>query len=82
MLITYQKRLLKNLCFLFSRNVNSRDSNDESPQFEKNAYEAELIENAPAGTTVATVKATDKDSGVFGTQGIRYTSLTGSIANE
>ncbi|CAG7830108.1 unnamed protein product [Allacma fusca] len=59
-----------------------RDSNDESPQFEQSKYDVELMENSAPGTTVATVKATDKDSGAFGTQGIRYTSLTGSIANE
>jgi cadherin 23 len=45
-------------------------------------YEVALKENSLPGTTVAKVKALDKDSGLFGSEGIRYTSLTGSIANE
>ena len=32
------------------------------------------------GTTVAWVQALDEDSGNYGTQGIRYTSLGGSIS--
>lgn len=39
------------------------DVNDEAPEFESNTYEAEAIrEDAPEGTSVETVKATDADS--------------------
>lgn len=51
-------------------------------EFERNVYQAVLSENSPPGTTVVQVKAVDKDSGMYGTEGIRYTGLTGSIANE
>lgn len=51
-------------------------------EFERDVYQVTLNENSPPGTTVVQVKAEDKDSGVFGTEGIRYTGLTGSIANE
>uniref|UniRef100_A0A4W6CNV3 FAT atypical cadherin 3a n=1 Tax=Lates calcarifer TaxID=8187 RepID=A0A4W6CNV3_LATCA len=37
-----------------------------SPVFGQNVYEAELRENAPVGTKVIQVKATDADPGVFG----------------
>ncbi|XP_017287650.1 protocadherin Fat 3a isoform X2 [Kryptolebias marmoratus] len=41
-------------------------ANLHSPVFEQNTYEAELRENAPAGTKVIQVKATDADPGMFG----------------
>ncbi|CAL8106930.1 unnamed protein product [Orchesella dallaii] len=62
--------------------VHINDQNDNFPEFERNVYQVTLNENSSPGTTVVQVKAVDKDSGVFGTEGIRYTSLTGSIANE
>ncbi|ODN06167.1 Cadherin-23 [Orchesella cincta] len=62
--------------------VKLTDINDEFPEFERNVYQVNLKENSAPGTTVVQVKAVDKDSGVYGTEGIRYTSLTGSIANE
>lgn len=40
-----------------------------------------MPENAPFGTVIGTVRATDQDSGEFGTQGIRYSLLPGSIAD-
>ena len=61
--------------------VRVRDLNDNVPQFERGSYEARLAENASAGTVVARVRATDADSGVFGTAGVRYTSLQGSMAD-
>jgi len=51
-------------------------------RFEKEVYQVSMNENSPPGTTVARIKAEDQDSGLFGTEGIRYTSITGSIANE
>lgn len=52
------------------RNVTARvhltilDENDNSPQFERELYEVDLLENIPAGQVVATVHATDRDSGL------------------
>ncbi|KAG1683802.1 Cadherin-23 [Nymphon striatum] len=40
-----------------------------------------IPENSLAGTQVAWVKATDQDSGTFGTSGIRYTDVRGQIAD-
>ncbi|XP_035709581.1 cadherin-23-like isoform X3 [Folsomia candida] len=58
------------------------DANDNIPEFEKEQYEVLINENSPPGTVIVRVNATDPDSGNFGTRGIRYTSITGSIANE
>lgn len=38
------------------------------------------MENSDVGTVVGQVKAIDIDSGDYGTAGIRYTTLTGSIS--
>ena len=59
-----------------------RDSNDEILKFDKDIYKVSINENSPPGTPVVRIRADDKDSGVFGTEGIRYTGITGSIANE
>nr|CAD7259202.1 unnamed protein product [Timema shepardi] len=40
-----------------------------------------VLENSNAGTTVAWVQAMDEDSGNFGTQGIRYINLGGSVSD-
>ncbi|XP_077466669.1 protocadherin-16-like [Stigmatopora argus] len=42
------------------------DVNDEAPRFEENAYEAQIAENQPAGTSVLTVSAFDLDQGSNG----------------
>ncbi|XP_030648878.1 protocadherin gamma-C5-like [Chanos chanos] len=42
------------------------DNNDNAPQFEKSSYEANIYENAPTGTEVLTVRATDLDEGLNG----------------
>ncbi|KAF7701166.1 protocadherin-16 [Silurus meridionalis] len=42
------------------------DVNDEAPWFEKSEYEVQIRENQPAGTTVLTVSATDRDQGANG----------------
>ena len=36
---------------------------------------------SPQGSTVAWIRATDRDSGMFGTAGIRYTRISGPMAN-
>ncbi|KAE8740358.1 hypothetical protein FOCC_FOCC014138, partial [Frankliniella occidentalis] len=46
--------------------VNVININDMDPVFSQAKYEAAVKENAPAGTVVVKVKATDKDDGVFG----------------
>lgn len=43
-------------------------------------FQASVPENSGPGTTVAIVYARDMDSGNFGTDGIRYTGLGGSVA--
>jgi cadherin 23 len=55
------------------------DRNDNYPEFTKSVYEVFVPENCDIGATVAWVQALDDDSGVFGTMGIRYTQLAGSI---
>ncbi|XP_026688609.1 cadherin-87A-like, partial [Diaphorina citri] len=58
-----------------------RDVNDNSPEFSKQVYEVSVAENAVKGTTVGKVQAFDEDTGTFGTEGIRYTGLGGSVAD-
>lgn len=58
-----------------------KDQNDNYPEFTEDKYEVSIPENCAVGTTVAWVQALDEDSGNFGTLGIRYTNLGGSIAH-
>lgn len=44
-------------------------------------YQVSVPENSLKGTTVAKIVAKDADSGEFGTAGIRYTELRGSVAD-
>ncbi|XP_077433239.1 protocadherin gamma-A12-like isoform X24 [Vanacampus margaritifer] len=46
--------------------VNVLDANDNAPTFEKRIYKAKINENAPKGTSVTTVSASDKDIGSNG----------------
>ncbi|XP_058505628.1 protocadherin beta-16-like isoform X6 [Solea solea] len=43
--------------------VNVLDANDNAPVFTKSLYKATITENAPKGTSVLTVSASDKDGG-------------------
>ncbi|GLH04217.1 Cadherin-87A [Gryllus bimaculatus] len=61
--------------------VHIKDMNDNFPEFTQPYYEVSVRENADVGTTVAWIQALDDDSGNFGTQGIRYTSLGGSMSD-
>lgn len=61
--------------------VHILDRNDNYPEFTKKVYEVTVAENCDVGTTLAWVQAIDDDHGKFGTEGIRYTNLTGSIGN-
>ncbi|XP_060850417.1 cadherin-23-like [Rhopalosiphum padi] len=58
-----------------------RDVNDNYPEFSRPTYEVFVSENSVSGKIIGKVEATDKDSGVFGTSGIRYTSIRGSCAD-
>lgn len=53
---------------------------DNIPQFSQRVYEVLLPEDAPIGTTVAKIEATDQDSGDFGR--IKFTSINGPLSNE
>lgn len=59
-----------------------KDANDNYPQFESELYRVEIPENAIRGMHICAVKATDVDSGVYGSQGIRYTEIRGEKANK
>ncbi|KAL8591922.1 hypothetical protein ACOMHN_039975 [Nucella lapillus] len=52
--------------------IDVTDVNDESPVFSRKSYRSSVKENAGKGTAVTVIQATDKDSGDFGTNGIRY----------
>ncbi|XP_063244010.1 cadherin-23 [Bacillus rossius redtenbacheri] len=60
--------------------VHIRDMNDNFPEFTDPMYEVTVPENSRTGATVAWVQAHDEDSGDFGTRGIRYTNLGGSVS--
>jgi len=55
------------------------DVNDNRPTFERNHYEASVVENAQIGTSVLRVRATDQDIGVNGV--VRYQLASGSYGN-
>nr|XP_034827125.1 cadherin-23 [Maniola hyperantus] len=61
--------------------VHIKDDNDNFPEFTEALYTVSVPENCGVGTTVAWVQAFDQDSDNYGTRGIRYTSLGGSIAH-
>lgn len=60
--------------------VHIRDRNDNMPEFESSQYVIFVSESLQLGGNVTQIKATDIDSGNFGTSGIRYTSLGGPLA--
>lgn len=62
-----------------SVNVHIMDRNDNYPEFIRSIYEVSVPENCDIGTTIAWVQALDDDSGNYGTKGVRYTNLAGSI---
>ncbi|KAJ8972931.1 hypothetical protein NQ317_011741 [Molorchus minor] len=59
--------------------VHILDRNDNFPEFTKSIYEVFVPENCDIGTTVAWVQALDDDSGNYGTKGVKYTNIAGSI---
>ncbi|XP_050727023.1 cadherin-87A-like [Eriocheir sinensis] len=61
--------------------VSVTDTNDNPPKFDQEAYTALVSETANPGTVVTTIAATDRDTGMFGTDGIKY-SLFGNGAEK
>ncbi|KAG7486904.1 protocadherin-7-like [Solea senegalensis] len=59
--------------------VSITDVNDNSPQFERSMYEAEMAENAPPGTPVLQVRASDRDIGVNGQVEYVFGAATESV---
>ncbi|XP_053318654.1 cadherin-related family member 2 [Spea bombifrons] len=68
---------LENCCSVASVRINILDINDHIPTFAKATYELEVQENCADGTTIATITATDFDSGSLGH--ITYQLLPESI---
>ena len=56
--------------------VTVEDANDNSPEFDKELYATVLLETAPRGTTVISVTAIDRDSGVNGRVSYGFTART------
>ena len=59
--------------------VHIKDENDNFPEFIDDNVEVSIVENIEPGEIIATVQAVDKDAAAFGSQGIRYTTISGSI---
>ncbi|KAM3865488.1 protocadherin-7 [Diretmus argenteus] len=59
--------------------VSITDVNDNSPRFERAVYEAEMVENAPPGTPVLQVRASDRDIGVNGQVEYVFGAATESV---
>ena len=57
------------------------DVNDNYPVFDPQVYSIELKENAEIGTTVASLTATDADSGLAGTIGLQFNIIRGNTGN-
>ena len=55
------------------------DANDNAPVFERPTYDATVLENSPLSTTVARVKAVDRDLGVNGE--VTYYLSAATVAN-
>ncbi|XP_056151834.1 protocadherin gamma-A10-like [Lampris incognitus] len=57
------------------------DANDNAPVFNQTVYKATVRENAPAGTYICTVNASDADSGPNGIITYAFAQVKGSVAN-
>ena len=60
--------------------VQVEDLNDNRPSFDQESYTAIVSESAEVGTEIITITAKDRDSGNYGTPGIRY-KLAGTGAD-
>ncbi|KAM4621319.1 protocadherin gamma-A1-like [Polymixia lowei] len=57
------------------------DVNDNAPVFNQSVYRATVIENAPIGTYITTVNASDADSGSNGLVTYTFSNLKGTLAD-
>ncbi|XP_066506589.1 protocadherin gamma-A11-like [Hoplias malabaricus] len=56
------------------------DVNDNAPVFNQSIYRATVVENAPKGTYITTVNASDADSGSNGHVSYTFANLKGNVA--
>uniref|UniRef100_A0A8C5CUQ5 Cadherin domain-containing protein n=1 Tax=Gadus morhua TaxID=8049 RepID=A0A8C5CUQ5_GADMO len=56
------------------------DANDNAPVFNQSVYRATVIENAPFGTYITTVNASDADAGSYGLVTYYFSNLKGTLA--
>uniref|UniRef100_A0A3Q3JNN0 Cadherin domain-containing protein n=1 Tax=Monopterus albus TaxID=43700 RepID=A0A3Q3JNN0_MONAL len=61
--------------------VSVLDVNDNSPVFNQSVYRAVVVENAPKGTYVTTVNATDADSGTNAEIAFSFSKIKGSMVD-
>jgi len=59
--------------------VNVVDANDNDPEFERQNYEAKIVENSPPFSPVISVRATDADKGVNGHVTYGFTAQTHAL---
>ncbi|KAM3867184.1 protocadherin gamma-A10-like [Diretmus argenteus] len=57
------------------------DANDNAPVFNQSSYRATVLENAPVGTYIITINATDADSGLYGLVNYAFSNLKGNLAD-
>lgn len=58
------------------------DTNDNTPQFDRQVYSVDLVENTPIGTLVMQLNATDKDEGSNAEVAYSYTLYTSEKTQE
>ncbi|XP_060765610.1 protocadherin alpha-C2 [Neoarius graeffei] len=58
------------------------DTNDNTPQFDRQVYSVDLVENAPLGTLVMQLNATDRDEGTNAEVAYSYTLYTSEKTQE
>ncbi|ROT61843.1 hypothetical protein C7M84_020350 [Penaeus vannamei] len=75
LVITAEDRASSPLRGICNITITVEDQNDNDPKFSQNRYTASLPEDAPPGTTVLTVRATDEDHG-------ENARITYSLSNE
>ena len=61
--------------------VTVQDENDNAPVFERDLYTVAINEDAANDTQIASIPATDRDSGLFGESGLKY-ELMGDNADK
>ncbi|XP_049897603.1 protocadherin gamma-A10-like isoform X15 [Epinephelus moara] len=62
-------------------NISVLDANDNAPVFNQSVYRAAVVENAPKGTYVTTVNASDADIGINGEIIFSFSKIKGSTVD-